>query len=237
MKEITHKGLTRLVGSHWSHIIDNENLQILELSSIEPDTIKREGLNKGMFEALINGMGWVTEHTDRAKELSIQNINKASEAYISGNASWSRWLGWSFHFITDWLTPYHSLESMKEYMLESKNDLGNKKYKDGWKVVMAILNGISSIFEFITEHDEFEEICEEYWQQNEILVKDNFIKFKKETINSVDQALFSELMDKLRAKYENKNLEWIRDCSNQEFIDFMMDIAKVMDIACQIVLE
>ena len=43
MKEITHKGLARLVGLYGSHAIDSDNLQILESSSVEPDEINRGG--------------------------------------------------------------------------------------------------------------------------------------------------------------------------------------------------
>jgi hypothetical protein len=47
-------------------------------------------LRKGMFEAIMTSIGWLADHTDRAKELSIQYINKTSEAYNSGDQSWSR---------------------------------------------------------------------------------------------------------------------------------------------------
>ncbi len=43
-------------------------------------------------------------------------------------------------------------------------------------------------------------------------------------------------MDGLRAKYENKLLDWIIDCSEQEFSLYMTDITKVMDVACHIIL-
>lgn len=43
-------------------------------------------------------------------------------------------------------------------------------------------------------------------------------------------------MDELQAKYENNLLDWVTDCSDQEFSLYMTDIAKVMDVACQIVL-
>ncbi len=42
-------------------------------------------------------------------------------------------------------------------------------------------------------------------------------------------------MDELLAKCENKLLDWIIDCSDQEFSHYMTDIAKVMDVACRIV--
>ncbi len=237
MREITHKGLARLVGLYGSHFIDSDNLQILEASSVEPDEINRERLRKGMFEAIMSSIGWFVDHTDRAKELSIQNINKTSEAYNSGDQSWSRWLGWVFHFITDWGTPYHSSNTMSEYILNSKSDIFNKESENGGESFWTILlDRFFNLIKFKVDHDKFEDICEERWQQNDSIIKDNFIKFKENNISFVDLEIFSEKMDELRAKYENKLLDWITDCSDQEFSLYMTDIAKVMDVACRIVL-
>ncbi len=238
MREITHKGLARLVGLYRSHTIGSDNLQILESSSVEPDEIHREGLRKDMLEAVTTSIVWFADHTDRAKELSIQNINKTSEAYNSGDQSWPRWLGWIFHFITDWATPYHSLKTMSNYILDSKSDIFNKESENGgvspW---IRLFEKFLNIAKFKVEHDKFEDICEERWQQNDSIIKDNFIKFKENSISSADLEIFSEKMDGLRAKYENKLLDWITDCSDQEFSLYMTDIAGVMDVACQIVFK
>lgn len=165
MREITHKGLARLVGLYGSHAIDSDNLQILESSSVEPDEINREGLRKGMLEAIMTSIGWFADHTDRAKELSIQNINKTSEAYHSGDQSWSRWLGWVFHFITDWATPYHSSNTMSKYILDSKSDIFNKESENGGVSFWTILsNRLFNLVKFKADHDKFEDICEERWQ-------------------------------------------------------------------------
>ena len=237
MREITHKGLARLVGLYGSHAIDSDNLQILESSSVEPDEINREGLRKGMFEAIMTSIGWIADHTDRAKDLSIQYITEASEAYNSGEQSWSRWLGWVFHFITDWATPYHSSNTMSKYILDSKSDIFNKESENGgvsfWTIV---LDRLLNLVKFKADHDKFEDKCEERWQQNNSIIKNNFIKFKENSISFVDLKIFSEKMDELRVKCENKLLDWITDCSDQEFSLYMTDIAKVMDVACRIVL-
>ena len=235
MREITHKGLARLVGLYGSHTIDSDNLQILESSSVEPDEINREELRKGMFEAIMTSMVWFADHTDRAKELSIQFINKTSEAYNSGDQSWSRWLGWVFHFITDWATPYHSSNTMSKYILDSKSDIFNKESENGGVLFWTILDKLLNLVKFKADHDKFEDICEERWQQNDSIIKDNFIKFKENSISFVDLEIFNEKMDELRAKCENKLLDWIIDCSDQEFSHYMTDIAKVMDVACRIV--
>jgi len=236
LREITHKGLARLVGLYGSHTIDSNNLQILEISSVEPDKINREGLHKGMLEAIMTSIGWFADHTNRAKELAIQNINKTSEAYNSGDQSWSRWLGWVFHFITDWATPYHSSNTMFKYILDSKNDVVKKESENGGVSFWTILDIFLNLVQFKADHDKFEDICEQRWQQNDSIIKDNFIKSRENSISFVDLKIFSEKMDELRAKYENKLLDWITVSSDQEFSLYMTDIAKVMDVACRIVL-
>ena len=237
MREITHKGLARLVGLYGSCTIDSDNLQILVSKSVEPDEIKREGLRKGMLEAIKTSIGWLTGHTDKAKELSIQNINKTYKAYNSGDQSWSRWLGWVFHFIADWATPYHSLKTMSKLILDSKNDTSNNESEnDGVSPWIILFEKGLNAAKFKVDHDKFEDICEERWQQNDSIIKDNFIKLKDNSISFVDLEIFSERMDVLRAKYENKLLDWIIDCSDQEFSLYMTDIAKVMDVACRIAL-
>ncbi len=178
MREITHKGLARLVGLYGSHTIDSDNLQILESSSVEPDEINREELRKGMFEAIMTSMVWFADHTDRAKELSIQFINKTSEAYNSGDQSWSRWLGWVFHFITDWATPYHSSNTMSKYILDSKSDIFNKESEKVGISFWTILDKLLNLVKFKADHDKFEDICEDRWSQYNSIIKDNFIKFK-----------------------------------------------------------
>ncbi|MFX1568990.1 MAG: hypothetical protein ACFFCV_11565 [Promethearchaeota archaeon] len=235
MKEITHKGLARLVGLYGFHSIDSNNLEILVSSSVEPDLINREEMGKGISKALLTSIGWFVDHTDKAKELAIQNIKKAIEAYDSGDSSWSRWLGWAFHFITDWATPYHSSIALSKYIADPESDIFKKESESEGVSYWTILGKVLKSFQFKVDHDEFEEICEERWQQSTSLIIDNFIKFKEKNTLIVDIELFSEKMDKLRTNCKNKLLEWIKVCSNQEFSLYMVDIAKVMDISCQLV--
>jgi len=236
MKEITHKGLARLVGLYGSFSIDTDNLQILESSSVEPDEINREGLRKGMLEGIMISIRWFADHTDKAKELSIQNMNKTFDAYNSGDQSWSRWLGWVLHFIADWATPYHSSNTMSKYIYDSKSDIFNEESENRSGPLWTILDRFFNLVKFKADHDKFEAICEERWQQNEFIIKDNFIKFKENRISFKDFGIFSEKMDELRAKYEDKLLDWIKKCSDKEFSWYMVEIAKVMDFACCIIL-
>lgn len=237
MREITHKGLARLVGLYGSCTIDSDNLQILVSKSVEPDEIKREGLRKGMLEAIKTSIGWLTGHTDKAKELSIQNINKTYKAYNSGDQSWSRWLGWVFHFIADWATPYHSLKTMSKLILDSKNDTSNNESEnDGVSPWIILFEKGLNAAKFKVDHDKFEVICEERWQQDEPIIKDNFIQFKHKRMSFVDLEIFNEMMDELQVKCENLLLDWIINCTDQEFAQYMTDIAILMDAACCIVL-
>ena len=99
-----------------------------------------------------------------------------------------------------------------------------------------MLDKLINIIKFKAEHDKFEDICEERWQQNDSIIRDSFIKFKKDSKSFIDLEIFSEKMDGIRLKYKNKLLDWITNCSDQEFSLYMTDIAKVMDAAFQIVL-
>ncbi len=237
MREITHKGLARLVGLFGTHTMNSSNLEILVSSSVEPDEINREEVSKSMLEAISTSIVWMVDHTDRAKELAIQNIIKASKAYNSGDPLWSRWLGWAFHFITDWATPYHSSNARTKYIVDSKKDILDIKSKNGGiSIGKIIANKILNAMMFKTDHDKFEEICEERWQQNIFIIKDNFIKSKENFLGFVNLEIFSLKMDELQATSEKRNLEWIQNCSDQEFSQYMVDIAAIMDIAYRSVL-
>ena len=237
MKEITHKGLARLVGLYGSYPLDSNNLQILEFSSIEPDRLNREEIAKGPLKAIATSIAWLVDHTLKAKELAIQYLNEAIKAYKTGDQSWSRWLGWCFHFITDWATPYHSPLSKSNPILKSTSDIFKKASENEEGLFLPILNTVSTLIKSRLDHDKFEARCEERWQQNEILVKNNFIKFKNNRISSSDLKVFIEMMDNLRLKCENLSADWIINSTNQEFSSYMTEIAKVMDVACCIVLE
>ncbi len=236
MKEITHKGLARLVGLYGSYPIDSNNLKILEFSSVEPDRLNREEIGKSLFKAIKTSIGWLVDHTVKAKELSIQYIDEATKAYNSGDQSWSRWLGWCFHFITDWATPYHSPTSKSNPILNSTSDIFKKASENDDGLFSTTLNIVSNLIKFKVEHDNFEDICEKRWQQNETIVKNNFIKFKNNRISFVDLKVFIEMMDDLRLKCENLSPDWIINSTNQEFAHYMTEIAIVMNVACCIVL-
>lgn len=238
MKEITHKGLARLVGLYGSYPVASNNLQILESSSVEPDFLNREEISKGpfKFKAITTSIKWLVDHTIRAKELSIQYIKEAIKAYNSGDHSWSRWLGWCFHFITDWAVPYHSATSKSNPILNSTSDIFKKASENDEGLLLPILEIVFNLIKFKVDHDKFEDKCEERWQQNETIVKNNFIKFKNIRMSFADLNVFNGVMDDLRLKCENLPADWSINSTNQEFARYMAEIAIVMDVACCIVL-
>ncbi len=237
MREIIHRSLTRLVGLYGSHKMCTKYLQILESSSVQPDEIRREQIGKGMFEAIIGSIGWVTEHTKKAKELAIENVNKAYEAYNSGDLSWLKWLGWSFHYIADWATPYHSVRLMVKYILDSENDNSDEESQDTGSGWVKLFNKISNLLLFKVEHDKFEDTCEKRWEEIESVVMEMFIKFKNTSSFFVDINKFDNLMDELRLRVEDLSADWANRSTTQDFASYMTRIAILMDIACRLVFE
>jgi hypothetical protein len=237
LREITHKGLARLVGLYGSYPIDSNNLQILEISSIEPDRLNREEIAKGPLKAIKTTVEWLVDHTLKAKELSIQYLNETNKAYKIGDPSWIRWLGWCFHFITDWATPYHSPSSKSNPIIQSTSGRFKTAYENKEGLVAPILDTVSTLIKSKVDHDNFEDICEKRWQQNETLVRKNFVKLKKNRESNLDLKGFSTMMDNLRVNCENLSADWIITSTNQEFAAYMTEIAKVMDFACCIIME
>ena len=225
------------MGLYGSYPIDSNSLQLLEFSSIEPDRLNREEIAKGPLKAIKTSIEWLVKHTLKAKELSIQYLNEANKAYKIGDPSWIRWLGWCFHFITDWATPYHSPDSKSNPIIKSTSGIFKEAYENKEGLFVPILNTVSTLIKSKVDHDNFEDICEKRWQQNETLVKNNFIKLKKSRKSNLDLKVFNTMMDILRFNCENLSADWIIISTNQEFASYMTEIAKVMDVACCIIME
>ncbi len=236
MKEIVHRSLTRLVGLYGTHRTNYRNLRLLEFYSVEPDEKRRKQLRKGMRERIVSSYGWLSEHTRRAKELSIKNLDKACEAYKSGDQSWVKWLGRCFHYITDWATPYHSVKLIYKYILTSRSDnLYEESPQD--RISRNILDVMTNLVKLILEHNKFENLCEKRWQEIELLVREKFIKFTHNKSFSVDLRMFIKLMDDLHLRVEGLSANWASNSTNQEFAIYMTRIAIVMDIACRLVFD
>ena len=255
MKEICHKGLAKLVGQYGSSLIDPNALEIVVNASVEPDKIDREKFSENFFF----GIKWLFNHTIGAKELAVSYLRNACDAYAKKNNSWLKNLGFAFHFITDWGTPYHSPTSKSNPFLDITEvgaKLGgkigimsksNKNWRDelrefvkGALIGGGIFGSIALILLYFS-HNNFESRCDELWNENIPLIRKHFRgklvhpKLPKKINLALD--LFEEKMNNLHQRSENLHADWIDNCSNEEYADYMSDISIVMDLACQIVIK
>jgi len=111
LREICHKGLAKLVGAYGSLSMNNEALSELIKASIEPDLEIRKNIEKNLQnipKVVPILFEWLIEHTIGAKEKAILNLKKAKNTHLKDDSSWIGFLGQTFHYITDWGTPYHA---------------------------------------------------------------------------------------------------------------------------------
>lgn len=255
MKEICHKGLARLVGTYGTFTVEPEVLESIVNASVEPDQIDRRRFSENLFY----GIKWLSNHTIKAKNLAVKYLRKAYDARSRNNNSWSRDLGITFHFITDWGTPHHSPTSNSNLVLELTQagaQLGGsigvisesgtnfldtlKGFVKGALLGGGISGGIGLIFLYFS-HKYFESRCDERWEENVRLVREHF-RAKLGHPQPPEQFnlaldLFEEKMNNLYQQSENLPANWIDTYNDVEYADYMSDIAIVMDLACQIVIR
>ncbi len=255
MKEICHKGLARLVGTYGSSQIEPNALEIVINASVEPDQIDRKRFSENFFY----GIKWLSNHTIRAKELAVKYLRKAYDARAMDNNSWLRVLGISFHFITDWGTPHHSPTSNSNPVLDLTKagaQLGGnigvmsksgtswkdelKGYVKGTLIGGGVFGVIGLIFLYFS-HRNFESRCDELWKENSQLIKKYFEAKRghEQVPRQLDLAfdLFVEKMNNLNQLREILPLNWIDTYNDEDYAEYMAEIALVMDLACQIVMK
>ena len=254
MKEICHKGLAKLVGNYGSSLIEPDALELIVIASVEPDKIDRERFSENFFY----GIKWLSNHTIKARKLAVSYLRKACDDYGKNSKSWLKNLGFAFHFITDWGTPYHSPTSKSNPFLditEAGAKLGgkigmmskpNKSWRDELRefVKGALIGGgifgSIALLSLYFSHNNFESRCDERWKENFPLIREHFRaklvhpQLPKKINLALD--LFEEKMNNLHQRSENLPADWIDNCTDVEYADYMSDIAIVMDLACQIVL-
>ncbi len=260
LREICHKGLAKLVGAYGSVPMNNEDLFELIKASIEPDLEKRKNIEKNLqnipkvvpilFETLV-------EHTIGAKENAILNLRKAKNAYLKDDSSWISFLGQTFHYITDWGTPYHAPLSVANPVIPNtifwtlimgllgiivNRKKGSKKMLESaikWGLIGAGTSGGSSLIKLYLDHELFEEQCDEYWNRYKSSISRKFISQKKvlHLPRNFEEAimLFDEKMNNLRTICNNTSPDWILSSDGDNFADYMVQIAVVMDFAIQII--
>ena len=255
MKEICHKGLARLVGEYGSSRIVPNDLELVVKASVEPDNIDKERFSENFFY----GIKYLFNHTIKAKKLSVNYIRKARDAYAMNNSSWLKKLGIAFHFITDWGTPHHSLTSKSNPFLDftqagaqlggevSIMSKSSRNWRDElWEFIKgaSIGGGIFAAIALLLlyfSHNNFEYRCDESWKESISLITEHF---KAKLVHSqfpmnINLAfdLFEEKMNNLHLRSDNLPANWIDNCTDVEYADYMSDIAIVMNLACQIVMR
>jgi len=270
LKEISHKGLARVVGTYGTYPLEQEGLESIIKASVEPDLINRQRITENFINALTIPIEWLIDHGIYAKDLAIHFINEACEAKKNNDRSWSRSLGWAFHFITDWGTPHHSLMSNSNPVIPSaklgaktgaiSGGIGGfikgitKPNTSFWEVVLDVLKGVgmgavigtgagagAGVIELAFDHNNFENHCDVLWEEKIQSIRDNFrVKVGEQQLpEQLTSALnlFEEKMNSLRQLCENLPANWIDTCDGDEYSEYMIEIALVMDLACQIVIE
>jgi len=270
LKEISHKGLARLVGTYGTYPLEQEVLESIIKASVEPDLINRQRITENFINALTIPIEWLLEHGIYAKDLAIYFINEAYEAKKNNDISWSKSLGWAFHFITDWGTPHHSPKSKSNPVIPSAK-IGAKTgaFAGGigglikgitkpnisfWEVLLDVLKGVGTgavigagvgagagVIELAFDHNNFEKRCDVLWEENLQSIRDNFrIKVGEQQLPEQSTSalnLLEEKMNSLRQLCENLPTNWIDTCDSDEYLEYMIQIALVMDLANQIVME
>jgi len=257
LKENTHIGLVKIVGN--LAIMDTHNLQVLMESAIEPDQINKTLIAQDLINALVIPFDWLINHTIRAKQLAIKCITQAYHAYRENDPSWIRFAGWASHYIADWGTPHHSPVSKSNPVLALAGGgafLGGligglKNAEKGLKesllgimkgaLVGAGVLGSAGLIILAISHSEFEKRCDLRWDNLENQINSRFLETRKDFIiplSFIDRLTQFEIkMDELRRDCNNLDEYWIEKSSNEEFINYMLKIAHVIDFAFQIITE
>lgn len=261
MREKCHKGLTELVFEVGLGYNSKRDLMKLLNASIEPDLENRRQIEENLdspLKILPILSNWLTEHTSGARKLALENLEKAYYARLRNEPHWTYFLGLTFHYITDWATPYHSPISLAKkvipysilggigaILIKSVVNLINEtnESQEGiaqWGLLGAgTASGISLITQYI-KHNEFEKQCDDLWTKYEPLIRKKFnsLNISNQLPSSFEEAMknFNQLMSKLRYTCENTSPDLILADGNN-FVDYLIKIAIVMQYACKIIVN
>lgn len=259
MRDITHRGLTFLVGKYGSVKIPAKDIEHLVVYSLEPDELNKKQIREDLLNLLTIPIEWLIDHTIRAKSLTIRCLWEAHQLYHEGDSEWIRFLGWAHHYITDWGTPPHSSTSNANPVpalaglgailggflggiTKSGESLETtlKGIAQGALMGIGILGGIGTLG-LLAQHQDFEERCDQRWKENSAEIKRRFKNAMKKlpTNTSFVENLYSLeiMMDELKKKCDLLSSEWIHTSQNDEFIEYMVNIAIVINFATYIVIR
>jgi hypothetical protein len=257
MKEISHQELVKLVLKNQLPEFNPDNLTIVLKSTIEPDLINKEKILTNLLENIDVPFKWLVNHTIQAKSIALQCVQKAYDARKAGSETWLRHLGWAFHFIVDWGTPYHSPNSKSNPiplwtgigaiiggllggLADSERDSNNNsKGMAKGALIGGGITGLASGINLAVKHDHFEQECDNLWKIHGKLIESHYRVPKGDDNISED---FYQALEKLEAKLDilRKHANdlppnWIDSCTGVEFSNYMIKIAKIMNFAYQII--
>lgn len=260
MKDICHKKLSRLVSKEGTIPIRDESFHDIIEYSIEPDQINKQQIAENLFKNLSVPFKWLIEHTVRAKKMAVQCVQNAHQERNEGSKAWIRQLGWAFHYITDWGTPHHSPKS-KSNPVPELTGLGalfggilgglskvSKKDKEEFfkgisrgSLIGAGVMGTAGAIGLVITHSKFEKECDQRWNDldfDTISVQFKEARVKLNPSQSWDEQMktFKDLLNRLRNLTEDLPSDWIQNCDESEFIEYMIEIARVMDFGAQMVM-
>jgi hypothetical protein len=262
MREKCHKGLTKLVFKKGRYHFPKNVLSLLLKASIEPDQEYRQTIERNLddpLKVLPILSKWLSEHTIGARKLALLNLKKAYYARLKGDPSWVYFLGLASHYIIDWGTPYHSPVTIAKkvipltilgglgsaflkYMINLMDeDMETQEGVSQWGLFGAsAVSGFSLLNQYF-KHNNFEKRCDELWEQYEHLININydFPYINHQLSNNFKDAMatFDRKMEELRYVCENTTPDWILSDNGKNFMDYMIQIAIVMEYACKIILH
>ncbi|MHA1196181.1 MAG: hypothetical protein ACTSVV_14760 [Promethearchaeota archaeon] len=258
MKELSHMSLTRLIIECGSIPFNKKESRELLYYSIEPDVkYKKKIKNNKIISKFFFCFIWLIMHTLLAKYLAIRYLKKSYELKMRGDPFWVHYLGNCFHYIGDLATPHHSFLSKVnpiiifslfgsfcgEYLNYILNLLINNIYNYPRMLLWAFVGGIITLIIISiyvkTKHDEFENSYDENWKKYGNLIKKKFVLQNNEMIltQSFDDILkfFKKQIHTLQDYCNSYFSNWFLESNGNNFINYMVEIALIMDLSSQIV--
>lgn len=232
MRQYIHEELTRLVGSHYNI----SPMERLMYASHEPDRIREEAIKNAKQYSFSNTLSWFVNHTARARKLALKCVNTAD------GDDWVQRLGWAYHFIVDYATTYHSFSSKSNPMptlIKTGVDAGRKLSSNKTAVSMMVGAGVMSIAGGVIwkkKHNEFEKMCDVRWEwldKNRVYAEFNA---QRPTVPNGSIKHLNNKMLKLHKFTNTLSTQWLYDCTQEEFKEYMFKIANVMDYATHLVI-
>lgn len=251
LKEKCHEGLARLVAQQTGE--SKANIETLARAAIEPDVANKDTMRQDFLKVLPVSIKWLIDHTVRAKDLATQCLSIARQKIQAGDSSGYRILGWSWHYITDWATPYHSptarVNPIPEFGLigalagailggVSRSKDGRRGNIKGALKGAVIGGGISAgvgAIDLAVNHSQFEQKIDAYWESNQQEIREMFeastnnIKSRLDSMspNAISKML-GDFLDELRNMANNYPKE---NTDKVDLTDYLARIAVVLFVS------